>query len=233
MTTSGLPQGDDPGPEQEAIWEETPGDGVPEDEAVVAAGVGAGSSRGLTRTITSTARTPGPAGLYLADVPNRIMALVIDIIVLSLVGFALAWLFGGLVSEPGAIDAPGGELDLLAFLVVLVLQLGISLAYFAGLWTYAGVTVGMRLLGLRIGDERDGSPLILRHSLVRWLIVGIPALLTSLVVYVPSAVGLILAVVGMAWLLFLLYTIAQSPSKQGFHDRYAHTILVRARRRAH
>ena len=31
--------------------------------------------------------------------------------------------------------------------------------------------------------------------------------------------------------LVLLYSIAQSPTKQGLHDRYAHTILVKEGRR--
>ena len=51
-------------------------------------------------------------------------------------------------------------------------------------------------------------------------------------VYVPDAIGLILAAVGLAWMVLLLYTMAQSPSKQGLHDRIAHTIVVHARRRS-
>jgi hypothetical protein len=36
----------------------------------------------------------------------------------------------------------------------------------------------------------------------------------------------------VVWLLLLLYTIAQSPTKQGLQDRYAHTIVIKVRRRA-
>jgi len=230
MAASGAPQGDGPGLEQEGIWEEpgeATGDALSEPTTVASAG-----TEGLTSRLTSTAHTPGPAGLSYADVPNRIMALVIDIIVLSVIGFALAWLFGGLVSEPGAIDAPGGQLDLVAFLIVLVLQLALSIAYFAGLWTFLGATAGMRLLGLRIGDEADGRLISWRQSLIRWLFLGLPALLASLAIYVPNTIGLILGALGVVWLLLLLYTIAQSPTKQGLQDRYAHTILIKVRRRA-
>ncbi len=115
MTASGPSQGEDPGPQQEGIWEASDGAA---DEATEGPAAG-----GLTSRLTSTSRTPGPAGLVLADVPNRIMALILDVIVLSVIGFALAWLFGGLVSEPGALDASGGELDIVAFLLVVVLQL--------------------------------------------------------------------------------------------------------------
>lgn len=229
MTSSAAPQGEDAGLEQEGIWEDASGTkdpdlphGLPADAA---------DTGGLTQNLTSTAHTPGPAGLLYADVPNRIMALIIDIIVLSVIGFVLAWAFGGLVSEPGAIDATRGELDIAAFLIVLVLQLGVSFAYFGGSWTLAKATLGMRMLGLRIGDETDGRAIVWRQSLVRWLLLGIPSLLVSLAVYVPNTIGVILSALGVAWLLLLLYTMAQSPTKQGLHDRYAHTILVRSRRR--
>ena len=131
----------------------------------------------------------------------------------------------------GAIDSAGGQLDLLAFVLVLVLQLALSFAYFGGLWTLTGTTAGMRLLGLRIGGEAEGGPISWRQSLIRWLILGLPALLSSLAVYVPNTIGLILSALGLAWLLLLLYTMAQSPAKQGLHDRYAHTIVFKVRRR--
>ncbi len=222
MTAPGPIPGDDTGLEQEAIREER-------STAVPAAPERA--SRGLAQGITSTERVAGPAGLLLADVPNRIMALVIDIILLSLVGFVLAWLLGGLVSEPGALDSPGGELEVVAFLVVLLLQLAVSAAYFGGAWVLFGTTAGMRLLGLRVGTETDGRPLDPRHAIVRWLVVGIPALLVSLALYVPNTIALILAALGLAWLLLLLYTMVQGSAKQGLQDRVARSIVVRSRRR--
>jgi uncharacterized RDD family membrane protein YckC len=223
MTASGKPQGDDSGLEQERIWAQPQPDPEPDEAA---------SPAGLTSRLTSPARAPGPAGLLYADVPTRAMALILDIIVLSLVGFVLAWLLGGLVTEPGALDSAGGELDIVAFVVVLLLQLGLSVAYFAGFWSQLGQTPGMRLLGIRIGDEADGQGVSWRQALIRWLLLGLPALLTSLAVYVPNAIGLVLGALGVVWLLALVYTMAQSPSKQGLHDRSAHTILVKARRRS-
>jgi len=188
------------------------------------------ASRGLTRTLTSTARTPGPGGLLIADVPNRMLGLAIDILVLSVTGFLLAWLLGGLVEEAGAIDAAGGDLDVVAFLVVLVVQLLISFGYFAASWRSYSATPGMRLLGLRIGDEADARTISWRGATVRWVLLGVPAVLASLAVYVPHLVGLVLGAVGAAWLLLLLYTLAQRPTRQGLHDRLAHTIVFRSRR---
>ena len=223
MTVPGPTPGDDTGLEQEAIREE---------RSTAMPAASGRASRGLAQGITSTERVAGPAGFLLADVPNRIMALVIDIILLSVVGFMLAWLFGGLVSEPGALDSPGGELEVLAFLIVLLLQLAVSAAYFGGAWVLFGATVGMRLLGLRVGTETDGRPLGPRHAIVRWVVVGIPALLVSLAFYVPNTIALILAGLGLAWLLLLLYTMGQGSAKQALQDRLAGSIVVRARRRS-
>jgi uncharacterized RDD family membrane protein YckC len=52
-----------------------------------------------------------------------------------------------------------------------------------------------------------------------WLFSGLGALM--------SLLGLIL---GVGWPLYLLYTTAQSPTKQGFHDVFAHTMVVKAAR---
>ena len=221
MTASGTPPGDDDGLEQEGIWEEPRHDAGPDASA---------SSDGLASRLTSTTRTPGPAGLVYADVPNRIIALVVDGIVLTAIGFLLSLVFGGLVTEGGAIDGSGGGLQIGPFIIVAVLEAAISLGYFALGWKSFHGTPGMRMLGLRIGDESAGDELGWGQVLFRWLLLGVPWILAGFAVYVPDAIGLILALLGVAWMLLLLYTIAQSPSNQGLHDRVARTIVVRARR---
>jgi len=168
-------------------------------------------------------------------VPNRIIAYIIDIILLAIIGFVLALvvggLFGGLTSDP-TLDSAGGDLNLGAFFIVSVAQLAVSLGYFGYFWTSARATPGMKLLGLQIGDESDGHSIDWNQAIIRWLILGIPSILSTFASYVSSGLGLILSVVGVAWLIILLYTIAQSPTKQGLHDRYARTILVKVGRRA-
>ncbi len=138
---------DDADLEPERIWEPAGGG-----RADVSRAPQGGASRGPDPGHhLTTDRVRGPAGLVLADVPNRIMALVIDIILLAVVGFRAGRLFGGLVSEPGALDSAGGELDVVAFLVLLLLQLAISFGYFIGSWVLLTATAGMILLGLRVG----------------------------------------------------------------------------------
>jgi uncharacterized RDD family membrane protein YckC len=237
MTQSGSPQEPPPGSDQEEIWQtgsEAPvspgGDGPP------ASPGGPSSQSSFAQSLTSTAAVPGPPGFYYADVPNRIIAYVIDVILLSVIGIVLAFvlggLFGGLTTAAGALDSAGGELNLGAFLVVSIAQLAISLGYFGYSWTAARGTPGMKLLGLQIGDESDGHSIDWNQAIIRWLIIGIPSILATFTSYASSTLSLVFSIIGVAWLIVLLYSIAQSPTKQGLHDRYARTILVKAGRRA-
>jgi uncharacterized RDD family membrane protein YckC len=192
------------------------------------------------RSLTSATQVPGPAGLTIADVPNRIIAFILDAIVLSIVGLLLALViggaFGGLASGAqttgGSLDAAGGDLNVGAFLVVAMAELAISFAYFAWSWVVLRGTPGMKMLGLQIGDQADGHSISWDQALVRWLLLGIAATLTTFAIYVPSLVGLVVAIIALLWLMLLLYTTAQSPTKQGLHDRTARTVLVKASRRA-
>jgi uncharacterized RDD family membrane protein YckC len=255
MTQSGPSQEQPPGIDQERLWEASVSDGEerPADEAgrddvaaawpppapVARPARAVGSATGWTRSLTSTAASPGPAGLTLADVPNRIIALVLDIILLAVVGLLLALvlggLFGGMTSGGSAVggsfDSAGGDLNVAAFLVVAIAQLAISFGYFAYAWVMLRGTAGMKMLGLRIGDQDDGHSISWDQALIRWLLLGVPATLLTFAVYVPSLLGFIVGLVGFLWLLALLSTMAQSPTRQGLHDRRARTILVRAGRR--
>ena len=164
--------------------------------------------------------------------PNRIIALIVDGIVLTAIGAVLSLLLGGLTTENTALDGSGGGLDVGRFMLVAVIDAAISLAYFGLGWRLLQGTPGMWLLGLRIVDESGVGDISWAHVLVRWLLLGVPWILAGFSVYVQDRVALVLAVAGVAWLLLLLYTMAQSSTKQGLHDRYAHTIVVKARRRA-
>lgn len=188
----------------------------------------------LARNLRSTQRAPGPAGLLLADAPNRVVALLIDMMVLSLVGLvvtaSLGAALGGVVTAR-TLETTGGELNVVPFLIVAILVLALSLAYCAISWTRWQASPGMRLLGLAVLDEGGRHPLSGRQAFVRWLLVGIPATLTTLPVYVPSVVAMLLGVLGAAALAGLLATIGQSPSRQGLHDRHAGSVVTTVSRR--
>jgi uncharacterized RDD family membrane protein YckC len=258
MTQSGSPQDRLPGIDQEILWGGPQAEGSvrPPDEPDEAGEPAAWSARpaspagrsarsvgvatGWGQSLTSTAALPGPAGLTLADIPNRLIAFVLDVILLAVVGLLLALVIGGLFggmtvggsTVGGSLDEAGGGLNVAAFLVVGVAQLAIGFGYFGYSWVMLRGTAGMKMLRLQLGDQADGHAISWNQALVRWILLGIPATLLTFAIYEPSLLGLVLSLAGFTWLVVLLYTTAQSPGKQGFHDRHARTVVVRAARRS-
>jgi len=80
----------------------------------------------------------------------------------------------------------------------------IALAYFAGMWTWRGTTVGGIVLNLRV-VRYDGKPMNFAVALVRAL---------------SAAFSIVVFFLGFLW-------IAWSQDKQGWHDKIAGTVVVR------
>ena len=80
----------------------------------------------------------------------------------------------------------------------------IALAYFAGMWTWKGTTVGGIVLGLKVA-RLDGQPVTFAVALVRAL---------------AAAFSMLVLFLGFLW-------IAWDSEKQGWHDRIAGTIVLR------
>ena len=54
------------------------------------------------------------------------------------------------------------------------------------------------------------------------------AYVASLASYiVPGILGLLLSLAGLAWTIFLIYTTANDARRQGFHDHYAHSVVIK------
>lgn len=97
-------------------------------------------------------------------------------------------------------------------------------AYFIVSWTSSGrATPGMRLLKLQVGNAVDGNRMTSSQAVRRWFAYGVWLSSFGLVLDVVAPVGL----VGLVWWLVLLFTTASSPTKQGIHDRFANTAVVR------
>ncbi|MET0772596.1 MAG: RDD family protein [Candidatus Limnocylindrales bacterium] len=174
-----------------------------------------------TANLTSTTPVAGPAGFVYADVPNRMIAYIIDIIILAVINFVVSLVLFGIMG-----------ISFGSAMIVLIVNLVISIGYFVWCWSSRRMTVGMQLLGLQIGSETDGSTITTNQALVRWVILGLPGVLASVSSYWSDGLGFLLSLVGLIWIIALLVSIAQSPTKQGYHDRYAHTIMVKSARRA-
>jgi uncharacterized RDD family membrane protein YckC len=86
------------------------------------------------------------------------------------------------------------------------LGLLVGLAYFAGMWTWKGTTIGGIVLGLKV-VRVDRRPVTFAVALVRSL---------------AAAFSVVVLFLGFLW-------IAWDPAKQGWHDKIAGTTVVRSR----
>jgi uncharacterized RDD family membrane protein YckC len=190
--------------------------------------------------ITSTQPVAGPAGLYYADVPNRIIAQVIDAIIVgivSLIVFAvLASIFGApttvtTVADPNSILGVRFEThtNFASLLINTLIGAAISAGYYIYTWTAMRGTLGQRLLGMQVGNATDGATITMEQGARRWLAVGGAFTLAQALNPLPG-LGLLIGLASLIWVIALLVTTAQSPTKQGLHDRFANTVVVKAAR---
>jgi uncharacterized RDD family membrane protein YckC len=105
-----------------------------------------------------------------AGLVSRLVAFVIDVILISILIRATGWLLedvrmvtGTYFALPGLTPASAGTASIQ---VTVIGGLLMSAAYFLFFWALAGVTPGKGLMGLRV-VTRDGRPLSLVRSAVR------------------------------------------------------------------
>jgi hypothetical protein len=163
---------------------------------------------------------PGAPGLAFAGTGERIVAFVIDAIIVGIVGIVISIAIG---VAPTTVRTNGTTTSWYTTANSLVVVV-VGLVYFVASWT-AGrrATVGQRLLHLQVGNAFDGKPLTTEQALSRWAGLG---LFLSLGGLVPALAGLA-GLVQIVWNIALIVSTAQSPTKQGFHDRFANSAVVR------
>ena len=175
----------------------------------------------------------GPAGFVYADVPNRAIAYIIDAILVAIVAGIIGGILGGIGLSTGTF-APGTlnfEVNYVGLLVSAVIGAAISAAYFVYTWTSMRGTLGMKVLGMQIGNAGDGKSLTMDQAVRRWAVIALPGILAQ-VLFVLPALGTLLGLVAFGWFIYLLWTTYSSPTKQGFHDKFANTMVVKAARSA-
>jgi uncharacterized RDD family membrane protein YckC len=173
-----------------------------------------------------------PDGVPLASWGRRVVAYLVDSIVLGIVGLALGAALGiwGELSAlfettlASSTDAtPQFEAFLAAnagtLLAFSLLQLLVSGAYHVGLVATRGRTLGKRLVGIRVRlREREGLP-IWRAALSRWLLhFAMPNLLSG----VPGLgfVAVMFPLLDGLWPIW-------DARRQAIHDKVAKTAVVR------
>jgi len=183
-----------------------------------------------TANLTSTAPVAGPAGYVYGDVPNRAIAYIIDYVVMAIIGLILAAITLGVLGT----RATNGlqEATVASSLVGSLLSYAVIAVYFWYTWTKMRGTVGMRLLSMQIGNETDGQTLTNNQAMIRIVAMFGPGFVASILAAFVLSLAVIASLVAFVWFLALLYTTAKSPTKQGLHDQYAHTMVVKVARRA-
>lgn len=170
--------------------------------------------------------TPGVPGFVYADVPNRFIALIIDAFVMFLILVVLSFVLSAVGIKVGVLAARS---DLVASLVYAVVSLVVGAGYFIYTWTSMRASVGMRVLGMQVGNAYDGKTLTMDQASKRWIAIWGPSTLAGALNSL-SGIGNLVSLVVFVYLCYLLYSTAKSPTKQGFHDLYANTVVVKAAR---
>jgi uncharacterized RDD family membrane protein YckC len=173
--------------------------------------------------------TQAASGLVYADVPNRAVAYIIDAIILFVINLIVAIIVGSFLPAPTTTNIFNQQPNYAAVLITTLIGLAINGAYFVYTWTQMRGSPGQRILGMQVGNAADGATLTQEQAIRRWIFLGAPFGLASALNPLP-AVGLLIGLAGLAYFIFLLVSTAQSPTKQGFHDKQANTVVVKAAR---
>jgi uncharacterized RDD family membrane protein YckC len=154
------------------------------------------------------------SGLSPAALTPRVIALIIDAIVLGISGIIVVGILIGDVSIVGT-------------LIRAILFAALGLLYYGYSWTAWRATPGQRAMGLLTVNAADGAALTWNQAMMRWAFLFGPSALSNLFsAQTGSGLGAIVGLVVLGYYVYLLYTTAQDPKKQGFHDKQAGSLVV-------
>ena len=124
----------------------------------------------------------------------RVVAYIIDAIILGVVAGIIDAILHINLTDPASPSRGAGS----------AISLVLSFAYFAGMWTYQGATLGQRIFGMKVVDANTGQPISFGKAALRWI-----GLLISFLV----------CFVGVIWVAF-------DARKQGWMDKIAGTVVT-------
>ncbi|MEU8945554.1 RDD family protein [Streptomyces sp. NPDC048489] len=142
----------------------------------------------------------------LADSGKRVLARILDMILVGIVVWLLSWAFGVTEYNVNADRVEYGK-GLGQSVIAAVLYTG----YDTVLIRRSGQTLGMKLLRMRVADLDNGATPSTQTSLIRALVLWIPFAFCCACIWTAIAGG---------WSFF------DKPYKQGLHDKAAKTVVV-------
>jgi uncharacterized RDD family membrane protein YckC len=172
--------------------------------------------------------SPGSPLRFYADASGRLVAYVIDALVVSVIIFAAAIALSVLVGPAVSFQTTIVTVDRGRAILQGVVATAINFFYFVFLWRKFRATLGQRLLKLEVVSVSGGAAGI-GQAVTRWILLSGPLVLVAWpAVLGQNALWIDLAV--LAWYPVLLFTTALSPTKRGLHDWAARTIVIRTAR---
>ncbi|MGC5342180.1 RDD family protein [Streptomyces sp. DT24] len=155
----------------------------------------------------------------LAEPGRRIVARLVDFLIISIPLYLISLIFGGAIdmssdnndnSVSGAFNQTYNGHQLIWSLI----GLAIYVAYDTYLTHKDGRTIGKRLMKLRVAMLSDGRVPETRTSFVRAVVLWLPALLCCPCLW---------------WLINIVLMFTDKPYRQGLQDKAAKTVVVQAR----
>jgi uncharacterized RDD family membrane protein YckC len=176
--------------------------------------------------VPAPARPEVAPGIAYSDTLPRVIAYIFDLILLAIIGGLISTALGWSTTMTSGIDPATGAFDISQIRTSpedTILRVVLAALYFIGSWTGGRrATLGQRIFQLQVGNAVDGRPLRTEQAIRRWLGLGDFLALLSLIPGQAALGGL-----SLLWALVLLITTASSPTKQGLHDKFAESAVVR------
>jgi uncharacterized RDD family membrane protein YckC len=149
-----------------------------------------------------------PGGLKYAGFWIRVVGLIIDNIIVNAVSFGLIRGLGVikatcLVTDVNS-DCIAGTTTVTEVSPLLYVILLIPILYYIIGWGLGG-TIGQRVLGMRVADAETGKPIGVLRGLLR---------------FIGYIISVAVIFIGLIWVAF-------DPRKQGWHDKFANSVVVR------
>jgi uncharacterized RDD family membrane protein YckC len=122
-----------------------------------------------------------------------------------------------------------GDLTIVGSVIRAILFAVLGFLYYGYSWITWRATPGQRVMGLMTVNAADGAALTWNQATMRWAYLFGPSVLSNLFT-TPNQIGgglsSIVGLVVLIYYIYLLYTTAQDPKRQGLHDKQANSLVV-------
>ena len=175
----------------------------------------------------------GPPGSYvIAGVGARLVAYLLDATIVSIIPTLLtilvldlrALLDATFEAAQSGTTGPTTFPVTLGLVLVTLIGVGLNFIYFVGFWTSGGrATPAMRLMRMQVVDVVTGGRMELMPAIKRWVLLGSPLALLSVISPLQSAAGPLSGLI----LLIIFLTIVADDRRRGFHDQKSGSLVIR------